>query len=129
SARVQHVKALCAQIDELRDDRRIDKSSDRIGFCTWEQPWHPILLEWKVELLAIRRTGQSGSEDYPSDHITGQYTLPVNGVELAPTDATRTEASPGKIYQGSSILMPLARRRHDEALRGYVVEHCGCSHE
>ena len=129
-ARVPYVEALCAQIDTLRADGPTDeRPADRIGFCAWEEPWHPILLEWEVDVLPIRRGGHGGGDDYAADHITGHYTLAVNAVEMAPTDAVPGDAKNKKTFQGSSILTPHARRQHQEALRACVAEHCQCSHE
>ena len=130
SSRVPDVDAVCAQIDRLRSEGRTEQlPADRIGFCTWEQPWHPILLEWEVELLPLRRGGHNGGADYPSDHITRHFSLPVNGIELSPADRPPIDDGRPQVYQGSSILTPHAQRRHDEALRAHVVEHCECSHE
>lgn len=123
-------KALCAQIDILRAEGPTDgRLLDRIGFCTWEEPWHPILLEWEVDVLPIRRGGHSGGDDYASDHVTSHYTLAPNAVELTPTDAVPGDPRNQKTYRGASILTPHARRQHAAALRACVVEHCRCSHE
>ena len=130
SARLPDTKALCAQVDRLRADGATDgKQADRIGFCTWEEPWHPILLEWEVDVLPIRRGGPGGGGDYATDHVTGHYTLAANAVELSPAEAVPGDPRNKKTYRGASILTPHARRRHVEALRACVVEHCRSSHE
>ena len=130
AARVPDAEALCAQLDRLRADSATGKSqADRIGFCTWEQPWHPVLLEWEVELFPIKRGDLSGGENYPPNHITDHYSLPVNAAELTSTQVLSGDPKHGNFYQGSSMLTPHARLQHEAALRAYVVEHCGCSGE
>jgi hypothetical protein len=130
SARVPDLEALCAAIDRLRPEGQDGKPpADRIGFCAWEEPWHPILLEWEIELLPLPRGGSGGGDDHAPDHITGRYTLAPNAVELEPKAPVSVDAKRAKTYQGSSILTPHAMRQHDLALRAYVLEHCRCTAE
>ncbi|MBI3348739.1 MAG: hypothetical protein HY020_16220 [Burkholderiales bacterium] len=130
SERKPDLEALCAEIDLLRPVGQDGKPpAERIGFCAWEDPWHPILLEWEVELLPIARSGSGGSTEYSPDHITSRYALALNEVDLAAVDAVPRDKQHMRTYQGSSILTPHALRQHDLALRGYVVEHCHCTHE
>jgi len=125
--RVPDAEALCKKVDGLRESGTDGMPpADRIGFCTWEQPWHPILLEWEVELTPIER-GADGR--YHPKHITSRYNLAVNAVELTAKHAIPAEARSGPTLTGSSILTPHARRQHQAALAGCVCAHCGCSHE
>lgn len=129
-SRVPDVGALCTQVDRLRNAGPAQGlPADRIGFCAWEDPWHPILLEWEVDLFPLPRGDQTGNEDYARDHITGHFKLKPNDVELTAKAVRSAESKQRKTYQGMSILTPHARRQHDEALRAYVVKQCQCSHE
>jgi hypothetical protein len=127
--RLPDTAALCAQIDLLRPvGVEGHPPPERIGFCAWEAPWHPILLEWEVDLLPIPRGAPEGGNDHAADHITSRYDLALNAVELTPKAGVPGDENRRKTYQGSSILTPHALRLYDAALRGYVVEHCHCSH-
>ncbi|MGK7865490.1 hypothetical protein [Falsiroseomonas sp. E2-1-a4] len=124
--RVPDPAVLCAAVDRLRKlGPDGAPPADRIGFCTWEQPWHPILLEWEVELTPFARDEHGA---YPPDHIKSRYSLPVNAVAFTPGEAAPVHATSRRLT-GCSILTPHAREQHEAALTACVVEHCACSHE
>lgn len=121
--------AVCKAVDALRPKAINGKPPpEKIGFCKWEAPWHPILLEWEVELLPMPRNGDHG--DHARDHVTSRWALARDAVELSADGyALPGKDKSGPLYRGTSILTPHAMLRHADALRTYVAEQCGCSVE
>ena len=113
-------------IDSLRTKKG---GGDRIGFCRWQKPWHPILLEWEVDLFPIDRSGHRGCDEYAEDHLERHYAFAAGAVELTTRQnvAHDNESQNKKTYRGCSILTSHARHLHDDALRAYIVEHSKCS--
>ncbi|MCZ8159313.1 MAG: hypothetical protein O9275_00920, partial [Microcystis sp. LE19-196.1B] len=65
--------SILGKIDQIENN----KKGEHIGFSTWEeQPWHPFLLEWEVEVFPL----QNGcnhciyNHQYDAEFITGNYT-------------------------------------------------------
>jgi len=82
-----------------------------------EQPWHPLLLQWEVELTPFLRLANLTTQDgnYDEGFITKNFTLKRSHAELSPItvageiDSGQTRPEPGAlVYRGSSLLTPHA---------------------
>jgi hypothetical protein len=123
----------------------IDKitPTNNIGFTTWtEQPWHPFLLQWLVEIFPVRESGNksSANRNYVEDFIARNYQLGEQAVDLAPNKETNQEANKendesidktsnsnhiptdqdSNVYSGFSILTPYANTLLQGRLKDYL---------
>jgi hypothetical protein len=102
-------------LQEKINELKPQNNEEKIGFSNWEeQPWHPFLLEWEVEVLSIKSKYQDINEDnypltrnYDSESITGNYQLAEDGIELEPKQKIFVKEA--NIYVGRSILTPDAQ--------------------
>jgi len=120
---IQLDQAIAQQFDTIRQAITSVKPSDdteQIGFSIWtEQPWHPFLLEWEVEVLPIK--GKYGGEgidpssphpltrNYDPDCIQENYHLAEDAVDLAIKPGQETLVKEANVYVGRSILTPHAQ--------------------
>ncbi len=61
-------------------------------------PWHPLLLDWEVELFPFTKPGDKDfhQQDWPTNAIVANYDLPERGVDLQ----MQADALPGgELYQ------------------------------
>lgn len=81
-----------------------------------EQPWHPLLLHWEVELTPFLRMANLTTPDrnYDERFITRNFTLKQSDADLSPKtvagemDAGQSYQPPRDafVYRGSSLLTP-----------------------
>ncbi len=96
-----------------------------IGFRTWtQQPWHPFMLEWEVELFPLSNQSniQAATGDYGPDFITSNYELPDNQVELTVTAGFEGITNAANVYTGSSILTPYAANQLQGQVSAYLQD-------
>ncbi|MDX2030917.1 MAG: hypothetical protein SF339_09630 [Blastocatellia bacterium] len=94
----------------------------RIGFNIWtEQPWHPFLLEWEVELFPIKNDCNQHPDcgRYDPDFITGAYRLDENRVDLSLQAGKGALTRSANVYSGAAILTPQANQQLQAALEDY----------
>jgi hypothetical protein len=93
-------------------------SMTRPGFTTWtEQPWHPFLLEWEVEVMPLKgKYKQTSADDrpvvsrsYDPKCIIESYQLKENEADLVIQPGEETLAKESNRYYGRSILTPYAK--------------------
>lgn len=99
------------------------KGEETIAFSTWEeQPWHPFLLEWEVEVFPIREgsnyTNYNGN--YNSQFITNNYILKENEPDLFLDSGKGAIVKAANVYSGRSILTPHAGIKLKEQLEVYL---------
>lgn len=89
-------------------------------------PWTPFLMEWQAEVWPLKnQRGATMSRDgtYTETHITAQYKLHHNAVDLTVEDGSvDTETAPS-IYQGRSFLTPQAKPLLLKDLDDYFDTH------
>ena len=97
------------------------------GFHQWtEQPWHPFLLQWEVEVFPARYLGNLDPANwaYLPDFVRENYDLPENAPDLTlPSSLPKhflTRAA--NIYRGSSILTPFVTDLAQERLTATLVD-------
>jgi len=108
------------KIDELEKN---SQGEETIAFSTWEeQPWHPFLLEWEVEVFPIREgsnyTNYNGN--YKSQFITNNYILKENEPDLFLDSGKGAIVKAANVYSGRSILTPHAGIKLKEQLEVYL---------
>jgi hypothetical protein len=90
----------------------------RPGFTTWtEQPWHPFLLEWEVEVMPLKGKYKRSKHDdgrpvgraYDPDCIIESYLLKDNAVDQVIQPGKEPVAKESNRYYGRSILTPYAK--------------------
>lgn len=107
------------KIDELESE-----NSDRIAFSIWtNQPWHPFLLEWEVEVLPMKHQSnlQPDTRAYDRDFILNNYDLEENATDLS-VKLGRSPTIAANVYSGSAIVTPHAGIKLDEELEGYLQQ-------
>ncbi|MBE9243844.1 hypothetical protein IQ223_04585 [Microcystis aeruginosa LEGE 00239] len=111
-----------------------NKPTEKIGFRQWaNQPWNPFLLEWQVQLKGLKHkipstTYKKGIDDqstnYPPDIIKKNYQLPVDGIEITPTDASASNfADYPDLYRGASFLSSSASVLLKDNLIDYLTKY------
>jgi hypothetical protein len=84
---------------------------------TWsEQPWHPLLLQWEVELTPFLRLANLTTPDrnYDAKFLTRNFVLKISDADLSPRTAageldggqSYQPAADAFVYKGSSLLTP-----------------------
>lgn len=93
-----------------------------IGIRSWEQPWHPLLLAWKVEFFPDSKTEDLTfcvAESYSSNVIDRHYDLPANSCDLVKKDG-RVCTQGTNVYKGFSVLSAHAGIKFRMRLASYL---------
>lgn len=97
--------------------------TEKIGFGSQsKQPWHPLKLEWEVEVFPLRNQSNHGRDDgqYGRDFITDSYQLPANKTELVSWFGKGGMLKGANMYSGSSILTPHAGKQLKDSIITYI---------
>ena len=88
------------------DAIRAGTSEELLGFSEWTPPWHPILLEWEVEILPVFACSnfQSEAREYAPGFITRNYELDEIEGELVLQADKGTVGRAANVYRGRSHL-------------------------
>jgi hypothetical protein len=111
--------SILGKIDQIENN----KKGEHIGFNTWEeQPWHPFLLEWEVEVFPLQNGCNHGiyNHQYDAEFITGNYTLKENEPELSLQYGKGAVLKAANVYSGRSILTPHAGIKLKEKIEVYL---------
>ncbi|MFN9671279.1 MAG: hypothetical protein ACK552_01345 [Microcystis sp.] len=111
--------SILGKIDQIENN----KTGEHIGFNTWEeQPWHPFLLEWEVEVFPLQNGCNHGiyNHQYDAEFITGNYTLKENEPELSLQYGKGAVLKAANVYSGRSILTPHAGINLKEKIEVYL---------
>ncbi len=98
-------------------------SNDHIAFGTWTQtPWHPLKLEWEVELFPLREKSNHTQPDgnYAPDFIEDTIELKQDCAEATPRPGKGGLVKGADLYAGSSILTPHAGKQLGESIYAYL---------
>lgn len=102
----------------------IEKSQtgEHIAFSRWEQPWHPFLLEWEVEIFPIREGSNhiNHNSNYDNKFITSNYILKENEPDISVQPGRGAIVKAANVYSGRSILTPHAGIKLKEQLEAYL---------
>jgi hypothetical protein len=88
-----------------------------------QQPWHPFLLEWRVNVQPLR-SNAGGDGSYDDAFITKSYRLPSGGVDLVLDGAAGTVPFAGDTnqYAGRAILTDYAKSQLRLQLEAYLEQ-------
>lgn len=115
----------------------VSKSIDRVelqknksarehhGFNIWrQQPWNPLMMEWRVEIQSLKNKGNRDSEDYnySENFVTDNYQLRENEPELSLRQGKGELIKSAESIVGRCILTPGAVRQSEERLETYLLE-------
>ena len=91
----EFIHSLSRIIERLNSEEqgKLNVDRERIGFSAWtEQPWHPFLLEWEVEVMPHKGkysdldldadSRRPLTRNYDSGCITNNYQLAKDAVDL-----------------------------------------------
>ncbi|MDX2030050.1 MAG: hypothetical protein SF339_05235 [Blastocatellia bacterium] len=86
----------------------LDREAPLAGRVWKQQPWHPFMLHWEVELTPFGHRGNltTDSREYDSDFVTRNFTLKRADVDLSPKTGRPALARGAHVYQGASLLTP-----------------------
>ncbi|PAX59966.1 hypothetical protein [Brunnivagina elsteri] len=107
-------------MDELE---KAQEGKESIAFRTWEQqPWHPFLLEWEVEVFPTKSGSnhRNYNSNYEKDFITGNYCLKENEPNLFFQSGKGAIVKAANVYCGRSILTPYAGIKLKEQVEIYL---------
>jgi hypothetical protein len=96
-----------------------------IGWHPWtEQPWHPFILEWRVEIspLHARNNLDKTTRDYAPEFITSNYQLGEDAVDLVLKPGQVAIAKAASTFTGSSILTPHAKLQLQERIKAFLAK-------
>jgi hypothetical protein len=99
------------------------QTGEHIAFSSWEQqPWHPFLLEWEVEIFPIREGSNhiTHNSHYDNKFITHNYILKENEADLSVQSGKGGIVKAANVYSGRSILTPHAGIKLKEQLEVYL---------
>ncbi|NEP73847.1 MAG: hypothetical protein F6K25_17510 [Okeania sp. SIO2G4] len=111
--------AIRNRIDQLEQN----KTGEHIAFSSWtQQPWHPFLLEWEVEVFPIREgcNHRSYNQNYETGFVTKNYRLKENEADLSLQKGKGAILKAANIYSGRSILTPHAGIKLKKQLEVYL---------
>ena len=103
--------------------------SSGIGFQTQtQQPWHPIMLEWKAQIWpedgSTTANAYNAGIDYGTDYIKNNYELNINAPDLRlkvqPSHLTNPNESENN-YFGRTILTPNSTRLMASNIAVYLL--------
>ncbi|PTL80854.1 hypothetical protein [Vitiosangium sp. GDMCC 1.1324] len=85
------------------------------------EPWHPLLLEWEVELTPkdLGCNLSSPGEQYDPAFVMTNYVLRREAVDFAPR-GTRPCTRGAHVYKGSTVLTPHALGQMESQLDSYL---------
>ncbi|MGH9769209.1 MAG: hypothetical protein ACREAB_17415, partial [Blastocatellia bacterium] len=109
----------------LQKMNQLDPGRDgvKIGFSVrTEQPWHPFLLEWEVEVFPIESqcNQHPHSGRYAPDFIAENYDLAENSVDLSVKPGKGAITRAANVYTGVTILTPHAGAQLKADLEDYL---------
>lgn len=105
------------------DEIETSQTEENIAFSSWEQqPWHPFLLEWDVEIFPIREGSNhiTHNSNYDNEFITDNYILRENEPDLSVHPGRGAIVKAANVYSGRSILTPHAGIKLKEQLEVYL---------
>ena len=111
------------EIESNIDEIEKSQTGENIAFSSWEQqPWHPFLLEWEVEIFPIREGSNhiTHNSNYDNKFITNNYILKENEADLSVQSGKGAIVKAANIYSGRSILTPHAGIKLKEQLKVYL---------
>ena len=87
-----------------------------------KQPWHPFVLEWRVELLPVDEKNNLDGElrQYLPEFITSNYQLEEGAVDLVLKAGKVALEKAAGIYTGSSILTPHAKFQLQRQIKAFL---------
>lgn len=112
-----------AMLPMLRTLIREEAKPSGIGVSSWtEQPWHPFILEWQVELSPLDEGNNLGknSRDYHPDFITDNYQLEEDAVDLTLRPGKAAVEKAASLFTGSSLLTPHAKIQLQEQIAAFL---------
>lgn len=107
----------------LEIDKIENTVKDSIAFSSWkQQPWHPFLLEWEVEVLPVKNHNNLHPEtrEYEPNFIRSNYTLEENDTDLSVKPGEVSQAA--NIYRGSCIVTPHASFKLKQEIKAYLLK-------
>ncbi len=93
------------------------------GHRTWSvQPWHPLLLEWEVEVfpLANKSNVADSNRNYGSDFVSDNYVSVENEPDLTLQAGKGQVVKAANLYSGQSMLTPLPARYLQDTLLSWL---------
>lgn len=105
--------------------QKIDEIKEGIGFSTWtQQPWHPFLLEWQVEIFPIENLGNLNpdSRNYARNFSISNHKLIEKEPGLAIQEGQGRITEAANVYSGRSILTPHAGIQLKNQIEAYLVK-------
>jgi hypothetical protein len=87
-----------------------------------QQPWHPFLLHWEVELAPFQHLSnlEKKSRDYDPQFVTRHFTLKRSDSDLSAKSAEPAMAEGALEYTGSSMLTPHVVEPYVARLKDYL---------
>ncbi|WP_018658352.1 hypothetical protein [Actinomadura flavalba] len=67
-------------------------------------PWHPVLLHWEAEFLALGGPGDNDDAAYAPTFVTDAYELPPGAADLRARPGYEAPTRPASVYTGTTVL-------------------------
>ena len=114
---------LIRQISEQIADQIPAEDDERNGYRKISSPpWHPILLEWEVELFPTKDGSNLDPQQraYDPHFICRNYELTEKGVDLSLKAGRGRVTKAANIYHGRSILTPHGKFQLQSQIKKYL---------
>ncbi len=112
-----------SQFETIRSTISTYQADQTIGFNSWSgNPWHPLLLEWEVEIFPKKRglNHSNQLDNYDQNYIIDNYTLPENQPDLEDMPSENSVVRSAQVYRGRSILTPQASLQMSDKLESFL---------
>lgn len=111
-------------VDEIKRPSPPDDDKPAIGYNTWKtQPWHPLFLEWEVELFPLTAGGNLDIENrnYAPSFIESNFELPEQELVLKTSDGVSVGQAAAR-YTGRSILTSYAKKQFQALVQAWYSQ-------
>lgn len=124
SVNAADIKTQLAALRETIGTLPLKLGEDAIGWHTWtEQPWHPFILEWRVELCPLDEKNNLDAKNrtYAPDFITSSYQLEEDTVDLVLKPGKAAVEKAASTFTGSSLLTPHAKFQLQKQIKAFLA--------
>lgn len=115
---INYIQSQISNLHELYDKEKIG-----YNYCE-KEPWHPLILEWEVELFPTKNKGNllSDKREYSKDFITDNFKVDEHCLGLLPKDQALDCTKSAAIYRGATFITPGSKFMLAQDIKAYLIK-------